>query len=185
MFRHPRGKRTYQIQTVGERSSGVRVQVRGGDVVGHAGVVIPRMLADATSLTGGLSVTLSRPEVPHDRGAVLCDVAVSIADGAHNLVGTAVLRDQNRLFTAAASVPTMWRSLGEIRPDGAATRTWATELAFRSGTGAAGDELAAFTGQRIVELDVLRQQPQWRAEIVGCHLNNIGVQGITLDRHPE
>lgn len=87
-------------------------------MVGHAGNVIPRMLADATGLTSGLSVALSRPEVIHDRGAVLRDVAVSIAGGAHNLAGTAVLRDQSRAFGQVASVPTMWRSLGEI--DGAA-----------------------------------------------------------------
>jgi hypothetical protein len=72
------------------------------------------MLADNLGLTSGLSAVLSRPEVTHDRGAVLRDVAVSIAGGAQNLAGTAVLRDQHRLFGAVASVPTMWRSLGEI-----------------------------------------------------------------------
>ena len=45
-------------------------------------------------LTSGLSAALSRPEVLHDRGVVLRDVAVSIAGGAQNLAGTAVLRDQ-------------------------------------------------------------------------------------------
>jgi hypothetical protein len=53
--------------------------------------------------------------VIHDRGrAVLWDVAVSIAGGAQNLAGTAMLHDQGRLFGPVASVPTMWRSLGEI-----------------------------------------------------------------------
>ena len=42
---------------------------------------------------------------------MLRDVAVSIAGGAQNLAGTAVLRDQQRLFGQVASVPTMWRSL--------------------------------------------------------------------------
>jgi hypothetical protein len=55
-----------------------------------------RLLADATGLTSGLSAALSRPEVLHDRGVVLRDVAVSIASGAQNLAGTAVLRDQPR-----------------------------------------------------------------------------------------
>jgi hypothetical protein len=55
-----------------------------------------------------------RPEVLHDRGAVLRDVAVSIADDAQNLAGTAVLRDQGRVFGQVASHPTMWRSLNEI-----------------------------------------------------------------------
>jgi len=95
-------------------STKLRVEVRGDDVIGHAGNVIPRMLADSVGLTSGLSAVLTRPEVIHDRGAVLRDVAVSIAGGAQNLAGTAVLRDQERLFGAVASVPTMWRSLGEI-----------------------------------------------------------------------
>jgi hypothetical protein len=80
----------------------------------HAGNVIPRMLADRLGLTSGLSSAVSRPEVFHDRGVVLRDVAVAIAGGADNLAGTAVLRDQQRLFGQVASVPTMWRSLGEI-----------------------------------------------------------------------
>jgi hypothetical protein len=102
------------MQATTNWSNNLRVEVHGDDVVGHAGAVIPRMLADATGLTSGLSGALSRPEVIHDRGAVLRDVAVSIAGGAQNLAGTAVLRDQHRLFGAVASVPTMWRSLGEI-----------------------------------------------------------------------
>jgi hypothetical protein len=35
-------------------SKSVRVEVRGDDVVGHAGNVIPRMLVDNLGLTGGL-----------------------------------------------------------------------------------------------------------------------------------
>jgi len=102
------------MQATTDWSKDVRVEVRGDDVVGHAGDVIPRMLADAIGLTSGLSAALSRPEVTHDRGAVLGDVAVSIAGGAQNLAGTAVLRDQPRLFGAVGSIPTMWRSLNEI-----------------------------------------------------------------------
>jgi hypothetical protein len=67
-----------------------------------------------------LSAVLSRPEVTHDRGAVLRDVALSIAGGAQNLAGTAVLRDQERLFGQVASIPTMWRSLNEIDHQGMA-----------------------------------------------------------------
>jgi hypothetical protein len=102
------------MQATTDWSSSLRVEVRGDDVVGHAGNVIPRMLADNLGLTSGLSTALSRPEVLHDRGAVLRDVAVSIAGGAQNLAGTAVLRDQGRVFGPVASVPTMWRSLNEI-----------------------------------------------------------------------
>ena len=108
------------MQATTDWSKTVRVEVRGDDVVGHAGNVIPRMLADNLGLTSGLSAALSRPEVTHDRGAVLRDVAVSIAGGAENLAGTAVLRDQERLFGQVASVPTMWRSLNEIDHQGMA-----------------------------------------------------------------
>lgn len=102
------------MQATTDWSRGLRVEVRGDDVVGHAENVIPRMLADTTGLTSGLSAALSRPEVVHDRGAVLRDVAVSIAGGAQNLAGTAVLCNQARVYGPVASVPTMWRSLGEI-----------------------------------------------------------------------
>ena len=99
------------MQAITDWSKSLRVEVRGDDVVGHAGNVIPRMLADTNGLTSGLSAALSRPEVLHDRGVVLRDVAVSIAGGAENLAGTAVLRDQGRVF---GQVATMWRSLNEI-----------------------------------------------------------------------
>lgn len=102
------------MQATTDWSNGLRVEVRGDDVIGHAGNVIPRMLADNLGLTSGLSTALSRPEVLHDRGAVLRDEAVSIAGGAQNLAGTMVLRDQQRLFGQVASVPTMWRSLNEV-----------------------------------------------------------------------
>ena len=102
------------MQAITDWSKSLRVEVRGDDVVGHAGNVIPRMLADTTGPTSALSAALSRPEVLHDRGVVLRDVAVSIAGGAQNLAGTAVLRDQGRVFGQVASIPTMWRSLNEI-----------------------------------------------------------------------
>ena len=59
------------MQASTDWSKTVRVEVRGDDVVGHAGNVIPRMLADNLGLTSGLSAALSRPEVLHDRGVVL------------------------------------------------------------------------------------------------------------------
>lgn len=89
-------------------SKSLRVEVRGDDVVGHAGNVIPRMLADATGLTSDLSAVLSRPEVFHERGAVMWDVAVSIAGGAQNLAGTAVLRNQNKVYRRRRRIRGPW-----------------------------------------------------------------------------
>jgi hypothetical protein len=114
MFRYLRWECTYPMQAITKWSKNVRVEVAGKDVVRHAGNVIPRMLADATGLTSGLSEVLSRPEVLHDRGAVMRDISVPVASGAQNLAGAAVLRDQATVFGQVASHPTMWRSLGEI-----------------------------------------------------------------------
>ena len=53
----------------------------------------------------------------HDRGRVLADTAVLIADGGRVLSDLAVLRDQAELFGPVASDPTLWRALDEIGPD--------------------------------------------------------------------
>ena len=53
----------------------------------------------------------------HDRGRVLADTAVLIADGGRVMSDLAVLRDQAELFGPVASDPTLWRALDEIGPD--------------------------------------------------------------------
>jgi hypothetical protein len=50
----------------------------------------------------------------HDRGRVLADTAVLIADGGRVLSDLAVLRDQSELFGPVASDPTLWRALDAI-----------------------------------------------------------------------
>jgi Transposase DDE domain group 1 len=102
------------MQAITEWSKNLRVEVRGEDVAQHAGCVLPRMLADVTGLTARLSVAVSRPEVIHDRGEVLRDVAVAIADGGRDISDVAVLVEQPRLFGPVASIPTVWRSLNEL-----------------------------------------------------------------------
>ena len=102
------------MQAITNWSKNLRVEVHGDDVAQHAGCVLPRMLADAFGLTEGLSAAVSRPEVIHDRGAVLRDVAVSIADGGRDISDVVVLGEQPRLFGSVASIPTVWRSLNEL-----------------------------------------------------------------------
>jgi hypothetical protein len=102
------------MQPITDWSKNLRVEVRGDDVAQHAGCVLPRMLADATGLTEALSAAVSRPEVTHDRGAVLRDVAVSICDGGRDICDVVVLGEQPRLFGPVASIPTVWRSLNEL-----------------------------------------------------------------------
>ena len=53
----------------------------------------------------------------HDRGRVLVDAAVCIADGGRVLSDLATLRDQAELYGPVASDPTLWRALEEIGPD--------------------------------------------------------------------
>jgi hypothetical protein len=50
----------------------------------------------------------------HDRGRVLADAAVLIADGGRVLSDLSTLRDQAELFGPVASDPTLWRALHEI-----------------------------------------------------------------------
>lgn len=50
----------------------------------------------------------------HDRGQVLTDLAVAIADGATSISDLRVLADQPDLFGSIASVPTAWRALEAV-----------------------------------------------------------------------
>ncbi|MDQ4033262.1 MAG: IS1380 family transposase [Actinomycetota bacterium] len=85
-------------------------------MINHAGAAALRLLADRTGLTGGLSRALTRRGfVPiHDRGRVLADTAVLIADGGRVMSDLATLRDQAELYGPVASDPTLWRTLDEI-----------------------------------------------------------------------
>jgi hypothetical protein len=100
-------------------SRGLTVEVGGHGVVSHAGSAALRLLADRTGLTAALSKGLRRRGFTpvHDRGRVLVDTAVLIADGGRVMSDLAVLRDQAELFGPVASDPTLWRALDEIGPD--------------------------------------------------------------------
>ena len=75
-------------------SSGLAVSGDGVGVVAHAGSIAWRMLADRTGLTVELSKAMARRRfVPvHDRGRVLADVAVMLADGGEAIGDIDVLR---------------------------------------------------------------------------------------------
>jgi len=100
-------------------SRDLTVEVGGHGIVSHTGSAALRLLADRTGLTGALSRALRRRGFTpvHDRGRVLADTAVLIADGGRVLSDLAVLRDQAELFGPVASDPTLWRALDEIGPD--------------------------------------------------------------------
>jgi hypothetical protein len=99
---------------------GLAVEVGGHGVVSHAGSALTRLAADRTGLTGALSGALARRGfVPlHDRGRVLADLAVAIADGATTISEIDTLRHQGELFGPVA--PT--RLSGGPWPDATARR---------------------------------------------------------------
>lgn len=94
------------------------VSADGVGVVAHAGSVATRLLADRVGLTAELSRAMKRRNfVPgHDRGRVLADVAVMLADGGEAIADIDVLRHQSGVLGPVASPPTVWRALDEVTP---------------------------------------------------------------------
>ena len=115
------------------------VTADGTHVVGHAGARLLSDLADATGLTDGLSAMAptKRRARGHDRGQVVADLAVMIADGGDAISDLAVLRNQPELFGRVASTPTAWRTLEAI-DDKALERIAAARAAARKRVWAAG-----------------------------------------------
>lgn len=96
-------------------SKGLSVEVGGHGVVSHVGSAATRMLADRVGLTSALSGALARRGfVPvHDRGRVLTDLSVMLADGGTTIGEIDTLRHQDELFGPVASDTTAWRTLSE------------------------------------------------------------------------
>ncbi|MGH3779669.1 MAG: hypothetical protein ACRDRO_03295 [Pseudonocardiaceae bacterium] len=94
------------------------MEVGGHGVVSHAGSGLLRLVADRVGLTGALSRALVRSGFwpVHDRGRVLTDLAVMIADGGTTISAIDTLRHQGELFGSVASDTTVWRALEEITP---------------------------------------------------------------------
>ena len=118
----------------------LKVSADGRGVVGHAGARLLSDLADELGLTAGLSAAMAATKQRrrgHDRGRVLTDVAVMIADGGTAISDLAVLRDQPGLFGEVASTPTAWRTL-EAVDDAALARIAEARAAVRRRVWAAG-----------------------------------------------
>jgi hypothetical protein len=97
-------------------SKRLTVTTGGKGVVSHAGAVALRLTADRTGLTTALSRALHREGFTpgHDRGRVLADAAVMMADGGNTVRGIDVLRHQRDLLGEVASPATLSRALGEV-----------------------------------------------------------------------
>ena len=85
----------------------------GEGLIGHAGAVLLRKLADQAGLTAGLGPALARagkfPLV--DRGVALVSMAVAMALGATSMNDITLLAHQEQLFGAAPSDTTVRRTL--------------------------------------------------------------------------
>lgn len=116
------------------------VTTGGRGVVAHAGTRLLCDLADELGLTAGLSAAMAptkRRRSGHDRGRVLVDLAVALADGATAISDLAVLAGQPTLFGEVASVPTAWRTLAAVDEEAlgriAAARAQARRRAWAAG----------------------------------------------------
>jgi len=99
------------------RRAALRITGDGTGVANHVGARLLADLADVVGLTTALSAAMAPTKQRrrgHDRGEVLSDLAVAIADGAETISDVAVLRDQPDLFGSVASHPTVWRTLAAI-----------------------------------------------------------------------
>jgi Transposase DDE domain group 1 len=115
---HGIGGRSPLADTALGWSSGLSVQVGGVGTVAHAGVVLPRLLADRLGLTVGLSQVLERADflpVRH-RGRALVDAACALAAGATCLSDIEAMTRQVEIFgpDGGASDTTMLRVLDEL-----------------------------------------------------------------------
>ena len=94
------------------------MKVGGAGTVAHAGVVLPRLVADRLGLTAGLSEVLARSgftPIRH-RGRALVDAACALAAGATCLSDIEVMTRQVEIFgpDGGASDTTMLRVLDEL-----------------------------------------------------------------------
>ena len=99
------------------RHGRVVVSADGVNIVSHVGARLLSDVADAVGLTDGLSTAMAATKQRrrgHDRGHVLVDLAVMIADGGTTISDLAVLRNQPALFGLVASTPTAWRTLEAV-----------------------------------------------------------------------
>ncbi len=129
----------------------LKVTTGGKGLVNHAGARLLADLADASGLTEGLSVAMAPTKQRrrgHDRGEVLVDLAVTIADGGEAIADLASLRDQPALFGEVASNPTAWRAL-EAVDDDALGRIRAARAQARAAAWAAG----ADPGFYVIDID--------------------------------
>jgi hypothetical protein len=90
----------------------------GQGICSHVGAALLGELSDRLGLTGELGRRANHGvrAGAYDRGQVLRDLVVMLADGGDCVSDLASLRDQPELFGAVCSTPTAWRILAEELP---------------------------------------------------------------------
>jgi hypothetical protein len=146
-----------------KRRPRLKVTTGGRGVVNHAGARLLADLGDATGLTDALSVAMAPTKQRRrgcDRGEVLADLAVMIADGGETISDLAVLRDQPALFGEVASHATAWRTLDAV-DDTALERIKTARAEARAVAWAMGADPGAY----VIDID---------ATLVGSHSDKEG-----------
>src|SRR6266571_624733 len=117
---------TFRVNDFTAWSKALTVTADGDAVISHAGAAALRLTADRTGLTTALSRALRRDGFTpgHDRGRVLADTAVMMADGGNTVRGIDVLRHQRDLLGEVASPATLSRALGEVDQQALARIRW-------------------------------------------------------------
>jgi hypothetical protein len=95
----------------------VTVAADGDGLVSHAGSALLAAVADKTGLTRALSLAVAEPGLRagcHDRGRVVRDLAVMLADGGDCLADLRAVSDQASLFGQTASPSTAFRVIDRI-----------------------------------------------------------------------
>jgi Transposase DDE domain group 1 len=141
-------------------------------ICSHAGVVLLAELADRLGLTSelgrraNLGLVRSGGGHAHDRGAVLRDLVVLLADGGDCVRDLASLRDQAGLFGRVCSTPTAWRVVHEVAADPRGVAAlWSALARVRARAWALG---AAPAGPLCLDLD---------ATLLDAHADKQGAAG--------
>lgn len=145
------------------RGLGMKVTGGGRGLVAHAGARLLADVADETGLAAGLSGAMASTKQRrrgHDRGGVLADLAVMLAEGGETISDLATLRNQPGLFGDVASTPTAWRTLHAV-DDTALERIADARAEARRRVWAAGVD----PGFYVIDLD---------ATLVGSHSEKEG-----------
>jgi len=119
----------------------VEIAADGDGLVSRSGTALIAELTDRLGLTSALSGAFAETRERaggHDRGRVLRDLALTLADGGDCLSDIGALREQPELFGRVASAPTAWRAVAAAAEEGRLDALRGARAAARERAWAAG-----------------------------------------------